>query len=395
MSRILALVPAALLSLAAGLSAPPATQALPRVSISVPRSIPNEPKVAGRMTVRDGRRTDYRGRIAIEQRGQSSRVLFPKKSWSLETRTASGSNRSVKLLGLPKENDWILYAAYNDKTLMRNVLAYETARGIGRYASRTRFVEVTLNGRYHGVYALMERLKLDGDRVDVKKPGRLLEWTFDFQARQKGTFFRLPVTKRPILFEDPERGDLSRGARAAVQRSLSAAEHTLYGARFADPERGWRSRIDEAHAIDYVLLNELFKNEDAFHGSTYLARGGSGRWLLGPLWDLDVSMGNSDYGPSRFLGGSMLAERHWASRLYGDERFVASLAARWRALRSQGLASDLARRVDRHASALTGSGAAGRNFRRWPVLGKRLWSNPPAATTRRTTRARSRRCGAG
>ena len=177
---------AALLALA--VCAPPAAaRALPKVSLSVAREIPNEPKVGGRMTVRDGKRVEYRGRIGIEQRGQTSRVLFPKKSWSLETRTARGGNRTVPLLGMPKGNDWVLYAPYNDKTLMRNVLAYETARRIGRYASRTRFVELTLNERAQGVYVLMERLKLDGDRVDVAKPGNLLEWTFDFQARTKGT----------------------------------------------------------------------------------------------------------------------------------------------------------------------------------------------------------------
>jgi hypothetical protein len=360
-----------------------AAQALPRVAIAVARSIPDEPKVAGRMTVRDGARVDYRGRIAIERRGQSSQ-MFPKKSWSIETRTVRGGNRDVSLLGLPEENDWVLYAPYNDKSLMRNVLAYETARSIGRYASRTRFVEVTLNGRYHGVYVLMERLKLDDRRVALEQPATLLEWTFDFQARRKGSFFRLPVTRRPLLFEDPERGELSRARRAAVQRSLAAAERTLYGRRFRDPARGWRAHIDEPAAIDFVLLNELFKNEDAFHASTYVARGGTGRWQLGPVWDFDISMGNSDYGPSRFLTGSMLARRDWAERLYRDRAFVAALAARWRELRAQGLARGLLRRVDRHAARLAASGAAGRNFRRWRVLGRRVWPNPPAARSRTT-----------
>jgi hypothetical protein len=380
-ARVLA-VPLALLALAACAPAA-AARALPRVSIAVPRAIPDDAKVAARMTVRDGRRVDYDGRIGIERRGQSSQ-MFPKRSWAVETRTARGGNRSVTLLGLPEENDWVLYAPYNDKSLMRNVVAYETARSIGRYASRTRFVEVRLNGRYHGVYVLMERLKLDDRRVALDAPATLLEWTFDYQARRKGTFFRLPVTRRPLLYEDPGRGELSRARRAAVQRSLGAAERALYGRRFRDPARGWRAHIDEAAAIDFVLINELFKNEDAFHASTFLARGGGGRWVLGPVWDFDISMGNSDYGPSRFQTGSMLARRDWAERLYRDRAFVAALAARWRDLRARGLARDLRRRVDGHARALAAGGAAGRNFRRWPVLGRRVWPNPPAARSRTT-----------
>ena len=363
---------------------PAAARALPKVSLSVSRDIPNEPKVAGRMTVRDGRRVDYRGWIGIERRGQTSQVRFPKQSWSLETRTARGGNRTVSLLGMPKGNDWVLYAPYNDKSLMRNVVAYETARRIGRYASRTRFVELTLNGRSQGVYVLMERLKLDGDRVEVDKPGTLLEWTFDWQARRKGTFFRLPRTRRAILFEDPERGALPPRRRGEVRESLAAAERALYGRRFRDPERGWRAHVDEAAAVDFVLLNELFKNQDAFRGSTYLARGGGGRWLLGPIWDFDIAMGNSDYGESRVIKGSMVARRQWASRLYLDSRFQRALAARWRELRRRGLAGHLQRSVREHADRLTATGAAGRNFRRWPVLGRRVWPNPASAVSRTT-----------
>ena len=71
-----------------------------------------------------------------------------------------------------------------------------------------------------------------------------------------------------------------------------------------------------------MLLNELFKNQDAFRASTYLARGAGGRWALGPVWDFDISMGNSDYGPSSVLEGSMLEERVWAQQLYRDPAFV-------------------------------------------------------------------------
>ena len=386
-------LPAALLALAVCVPAA-AAQTLPRVAIAVPRPIPNEPKVAARMTIRDGRA----GRLPRPHRDRAPRPVLadvPQEVWSIETRTVRGGSRDVSLLGLPEENDWVLYAPYNDKSLMRNVLAYETARSMGRYASRSRFVELTLNGPYHGVYVLMERLKLDDRRVALEQAATLLEWTFDFQARRKGTFFRLPVTRRPILFEDPERGELSRARRGAVQRSLAAAERSLYGRRFRDPARGWRAHIDEPAAIDFVLLNELFKNEDAFHASTYLARGGAGRWQLGPVWDFDISMGNSDYGPSRLLTGSMLVRRDWVERLYRGRAFIAALAGRWRELRAGGLAGALLRRVDRHAARLAASGAAGRNFRRWRVLGRRVWPNPPPPAGARPTAPRCARCAAG
>jgi hypothetical protein len=70
---------------------------------------------------------------------------------------------------------------------------------------------------------------------------------------------------------------------------------------------------------------------------------------------------------------------------YLDPRFQRALAARWRELRRRGLAGHLQRSVRGHADRLASSGAAGRNFRRWPVLGRRVWPNP--AAVRRTTYA--------
>lgn len=360
-----------------------AADPLARISVNVGGAIPDGDKKTARMTVRSNGRWHYRGRIGIELRGQSS-LRFPKQAWSIELRDRKGDNRDVGLLGMPSDDDWVLYAAYNDKTLMRNVLAYDTARQFGRYASRTRFVEVRLNGRYHGVYVLMEKLKLQKDRIDLPEPAQLLEWTFLWQARQKGRSFGLPVSGYRILFEDPERSDLGRKRIAEARSSISAAEGSLYRDDFRHRTKGWRSHIDEAAAIDFILLNELFKNQDAFRASTYLARGAGGLWQLGPIWDFDISMGNSDYGESSVLRGSMLAGRVWAQQLYRDPRFVRKAAARWRELRADGLRADLLRSVDRNARRLMATGAAGRNFRRWPVLGVRVWPNPPAAV-RRTT----------
>ena len=81
------------------------------------------------------------------------------------------------LLGLPKESDWVLYAPYSDKSLMRDVLGYELSNQIGRYAARTRFVEVFLNDSrgkltqrsYLGVYIFEEKIKRGKNRVAIEK----------------------------------------------------------------------------------------------------------------------------------------------------------------------------------------------------------------------------------
>ena len=94
---------------------------------------------------------NYKGKIEIALHGQSS-LIFPKNSFRVETQDSFGKNLNVSLLGMPKENDWILYAPYSDKTLMRNVLSYTLASEISGYAPRARFCELVLNDHYHGVY---------------------------------------------------------------------------------------------------------------------------------------------------------------------------------------------------------------------------------------------------
>jgi hypothetical protein len=347
-----AAIPIVLLLLLAATA--PAAAAPPVVHVDAGRAIPNEPKVAATL-----RMPGHRGRIGIETRGQSSQQ-FPKKSFAIELR------RDAPLLGMPADDDWVLYGPYNDKTLMRNVVAYRTARWMGRYAARTRFVRLRLDGRAHGVYVLMERLELGDDRV---RGDALFEFTFPFQARSKDPSFRTPVKRRPIVWEDPERGDLTAREARRLASKVRAAERSLYG------PGSWRRHLDEAAAVDFALVNELFKNQDGFHASTYMALR-DGKLHLGPVWDYDISMGNSDYGPSSRLGGWMLARRDWAERLYADRRFTRRMAARWLQLRRDGLRRELLGIVAGAERELRGS--VSDNFARWPVLGRRIWPNPVA-----------------
>ena len=84
-------------------------------------------------------------------------------------------NKDIAPFGLPEESDWILNARSRfDRSLMRNAFIYELSNQIGRYAVRTRFVELFKNdnggnlsysGDYDGVYTFMEKISRDRDRV--------------------------------------------------------------------------------------------------------------------------------------------------------------------------------------------------------------------------------------
>jgi hypothetical protein len=117
---------------------------------------------------------DFDGRASVNLRGRAS-LRYPKRSYTLKTFDANEDAAVFSILGMPKESDWVLYAPYPDKTLMRDVLAYELSNRLGRWAPRTRFVEVFVNesggklGRrdYLGVYVFEEKVKRDKNRVNV------------------------------------------------------------------------------------------------------------------------------------------------------------------------------------------------------------------------------------
>ncbi|NIP92454.1 MAG: hypothetical protein GWO24_02850, partial [Akkermansiaceae bacterium] len=94
-------------------------------------------------------------------RGSSS-TGFPKKAYSIEGWNELNRNKDISPFGFPEESDWILGARYEfDRTLQRNAFIYELSNQVGRYAVRTRFVELFKNDNggdlsftddYDGVY---------------------------------------------------------------------------------------------------------------------------------------------------------------------------------------------------------------------------------------------------
>src|SRR5438876_5309709 len=80
----------------------------------------------------------------IHVHGRQS-LRYPKNSFALKITDAEGDPNAVSILGFPAESDWVLYAPYPDKTLMRDVLAYELHGKMGHWTPRTRFVEVFVN----------------------------------------------------------------------------------------------------------------------------------------------------------------------------------------------------------------------------------------------------------
>lgn len=348
---------------------------------------------------------NYDGKIGIEIRGSSSQ-MFPKKQYGIELWDDAGEGIDASLLGMPEEEDWVLFAPYNDKSLMRDALAYKLGRDMGRYAPRTKYCEVVLNDQYNGLYVLIEKIKRDNNRVDINKldpdeisgnnltGGYILKIDKTTGSGGEGWasgYFPSPRQAGQqiyFLYESPEFSDLAPEQVQYIQQFVASFENTLAGNTFTDPVNGYAKYIDVDSFIDYFLINEVTKNPDAYRLSTFFYKqrdSDGGKLVMGPIWDFNLGFGNVDYctqgNPEGFVidFNTICPQDYWLipfwwERLFEDDAFGEKVVARWEALREGAFATaEIHSYVDSVALVLNESQQ--RNFQKWPVLGQYVWPN--------------------
>lgn len=240
---------------------------------------------------------DYFGTISIEVRGSSSQYL-PKKPYGFTTLTADRSNTdNVTLLGMEAENDWILNSFAFDDSMMRDYISYEMARKMGQYAVHLKYCEVIVNGEYKGLYALSEKIKIDGDRVDIAK----LDMNDTALPKLSGGYLLQtdrPTAKDPQVWYNNGAGYIIEKPSADVITTEQASYIASYFRNFdlhatnSSIINGYPSIIDIPSFVDYMLLAEISSNADAYALSTFYHKDRGGKLRAGPVWDYNLTYGN-------------------------------------------------------------------------------------------------------
>jgi hypothetical protein len=375
--------------------------------------IPDEPKIHATMGIiynGDGNTNsisdpfnEFYGEIGIERRGSSSNG-FPMKSYGLETWGPDSSNYNASIFDFPSDNDWILYAPYTDKSLIRNVLTYHIGNQMGNYSPRTKLCEVVLNDEYIGVYVFMERIKVNPGRVNINPvlpqdtleneltggyivkidkttAGGIIAWTSPYTASAPST--------NAIRYQlhDPEITEINPTQLSYIEDYITAWEDTLSGVNFSDPINGFRKFIDVQSFIDFMLVNELSKNVDGYRISTFLHKqrfSEGGKLVAGPLWDFNLGWGNANYcyggdttgweiDFNNYCAGG-LDNPFWWKRMLQDSAYADQVNCRWFSLRNGVLSNEyLLNYIDSLAAVL--EIPASRNYNKWPILGAYVWPN--------------------
>ncbi len=376
------------------------------------QDIPNENKITAHMGIIDNGPGEtnhlsdpynhYDGFIGIELRG-SSTLWFPKKQFAVETRDSLGENNNVSLFGMPEENDWIFNAPYTDKSLMRNVLIYKMARDAGRYASRSHYFELVINGDYRGVYVMLEKVKRDGNRVDIDKlnpddisgddlTGGYIIKIDKWDGENVGGWYSEPQLENyngiNYQYHYPKPDEIVPEQQQYIINHIDDFEQVMISENFSDPSSGYASIINWYSFVDYFIMQEITKNVDGYRLSSYLYKdkdSNDGRLVAGPIWDFNLGFGNADYcdGGSTtgwaidfnlVCPGDSYQIPFWWYLIWSDESFRWSVQQHWHDLRQTMLSNTVVNAVIDSLRDHIGV-AADRNFERWPTLGEYVWPN--------------------
>lgn len=330
--------------------------------------IPDAPRVSATMKIiyrgpgernyvsdqNDITKLNYNGKIRIEIRGSSSQSP-PKKQYGLTTVLNDNiTNNNVELLGMPKENDWILGGLAFDASLIRDYIAYNLSRKIGNYAARQQYCEVIINGDYRGLYILQEKIKVDDNRVDIVKidptDNSLPELSGGYLTKadkvtsEDPSAWTMPTylgSQTDFIHETPKPTVITSAQHTYIK---SVFEKLASTAKNSSISSGYPSVIDVPSFIDFMLINELAANVDAYQFSTYFHKDKNGKLRAGPLWDLNLTYGNdlkmwgldrSKTDTWQFDNWDNIGPKFWKD-LYDNATFRCYLSKRWNLLTQPG-----------------------------------------------------------
>ena len=304
----------------------------------------------------------------IKGRGNTSYTEFEKKPYQIKL------EESAPFLGMPSAKKWIFISNAPDSTLLRNALSRNLATHLNLAQSDEGvYVDLYLNGVYNGNCYVTEKIEIKGSRLNItdledatktmnddadfslyetawtdttkakhipEEPeditgGYLIERDFDDR------FLKEVEINESYFITDAEECFIVRSPEYASENQISyidqyvqSVENAILSPDGIDPGSGksYMDLIDVDSFVRKYLLEEVTANYDGGVASSYFYKDKdaiSGKLYAGPIWDYDVTWGNSpDYlghvstSPDRLTKLAAHSDSSvWFSTLYAKPEF--------------------------------------------------------------------------
>ena len=311
----------------------------------------------------------------IHLRGASS-LMYPKQSYRINLKSSIGKteSRDPGLLGMRENSDWILYSPYAEKDCIRNVFSTKLwTASCGSHNSfgiengyDYRYVEVFLNGAYHGLYAfgfMPDDLQLQAEESSGDLIYKNYDW-FDYRTD-------MDVLDEKFRISNSYEG-LSSYARTDEWQPLK--EYLQLLKSHAPIEKLWES-IDKDSYIDLYLFTSVSQGYDCARDGKvknfYITakRKGDGYKMLYTPWDMDLTWGKHFYDYPL----DVTKNYSFDFGVYGEyplseyPELQKELSARYQELRNGAWSdSEIEKLLSECEERIFDSGAYARDKNRWP-----------------------------
>ncbi len=360
----------------------------------MPRIVKNEPKIDCKMRFfsihkpnLQQQTVDYTNRY-LEARIEGRGKKLPKWKYGITLSTP------YPLEGMKASKHWVLESSFIEKSLMRTKLSFdllEQFRGDKqrrRIAPQSRFVEIMFNGRYRGVYLLMEHIDknfLGLEPFDKNKEFNSLLFRarninanfspFNSKSFEKKYYRHLPNGRQPLeKADDPIQGWHSgfeqryphKKRHGEYWKPLDEFSRMVALAPEKEFERKTFTLMDRDSYIDLWVFTQLVDDSDGLYKNRYITRrrGPEAKWYIIP-WDKDGVLGRKHNMERR-------SHKKWLStplfkRCMNFPVFQRDLRGRWNFLKQQGIITteNIYGMIDANIAHL--GDARVRNFKRWPA----------------------------
>jgi len=339
----------------------------------------------------------------VKGRGNTSWNL-PKKGYNIKL------DHKASLLGMPEMTQWSLIANYEDKSLLRNMVAGYLADDAGlEFNMQAHPVDLWLNGVYWGTYDLFQKIDIDKNSVNITKVkptldaagneisrpapdqiGYLMEFdghVNEVPAAEKSKwqtpvpgvtydpvtqdyFMPISIGSKWLTFKKAGAGAINNDELTYIRGVILKAVAALQSGSYQDIE----ALIDVRSFAKWYIVEEYINNTDSsMHSSVYMTLDVGGKLKLSPVWDCDRSCGNCNYWNTQNDPDSLYTSgAGWFKPLFAHPEARAILKTEWASF--YGKLSALTPQIQYWGSMIYKSQYW--NFKKWNILNKKVGANP-------------------
>ncbi len=304
-----------------------------------------------------------------------------------------------------------------DYTLLRNTFAFTQQQGMGQYAPAFKFFEMFilpegtdlatttidatfLANNYHGLYLNFEKIRFEKSRIDLPYDKKNITSDYAIIQLNQSSDKYLQLTPNPPLTAnvevyEPKLKDIPSDVQTKFKNWFYNGSDAGWAEPFANAYSNYivpnkpipsalfdsiQTTTDYTSFATYFLLNEIAKDPDGYHKSTFMVKN-KAVCQAGPLWDKNKSYGNtascSGYPqgyvkPSGWLFSIAGQSPVWWIVLLKDPNFCKEIWKLWTSIVAGIIINPLTTPdwittfIDDNVAYIKNTGALARDSQKWP-----------------------------